>query len=109
MKQQTMFLCATALTVVIAASVDVLVKDHRGLRPSMKVASGVMAGAMFMAIMQQSGVAPWTAAAGFTLPWALAHLLASEIYGVTTVHERVKRASLAAACGGLGVMATLRD
>lgn len=104
-----MFLCAAALTVVIAASVDVLVKDLRGLRPSMKVAPGVMAGAMFMAIMQKSGVAPWTAAAGFAAPWALAHLLSSETYGVETVRERVKRASLAAACGGLGVMATLRD
>lgn len=109
MKQQTMFLCATALAVVVAASVETLVKDYQALRPSLKVAPGVLAGAMFMAIMHRTGVAPWTAATGFVVPWAFAHLMASEFYGVTTVRERVKRGALAAACGGLGVMATMRD
>ena len=109
MKQQTMFLCATALAVVVAASVETLVKDYQGLRPSMKVAPGVLAGAMFMSVMHRTGVAPSTAAAGFMIPWALAHMVAAEFYGVTTIRERVKRGALAAACGGLGVMATLRD
>jgi hypothetical protein len=109
MRQQTMFLCATALTVVVAASVETLVKYYQAMRPSMKVVPGTLAGAMFMVIMHRTGVAPWTAAAGFTIPWAFAHLFASEIYGVTTGRERVKRGALAAACGGLGVMATMRD
>lgn len=109
MKQQTMFLCAAALTVVVAACMDVLVAGMPGFRPSTKVVPGVLAGAMFMAIMQSTGVAPTTAAAAFTAPWAIAHILSAEAYGVDTARERVKRASLAAACGGLGVMATLRD
>jgi hypothetical protein len=109
MQQQTMFLCAAALAIVVAACVEVMVGNVPGSRPSMKVAPGVMAGAMFMGVMHRTGVAPGTAALSFTLPWALAHLLSSETYGASTVRERVKRGALAAACGGLGVMATLGD
>lgn len=107
--QQTLFFCAVALTVLVAGSVDALVSSNGStyLRPSFATYPGTAAGVVFMAIMAQTGVAPHLSTAAFAVPWALAQVLSSEAYGVTTVRERVKRASLAAACGGLGVLATL--
>lgn len=107
--EHTLFFCAVALTVIVAGSIDALTSSNGSayLRPSFATYPGTAAGAVFMAIMARTGVAPPMSAAAFAVPWALAQVLSSESYGVTTLRERVKRASLAAACGGLGVLATL--
>jgi len=106
--QQALFLVACGLTVVVAACVDVLMSEFRApyMRSYSRVFPGVLSGAAFMAIMCRTAVVPASTALAFVLPWAAAQVASAGTYGVDSVRERVKRGSLATACGALGVLAS---
>lgn len=108
--EQALFLAAGGLTVVVAACVDVLMSEFRApdMRSSSKVYVGALSGAAFMAILCWTGVVPVVTGLAFVLPWAVAQVASAGAHGVDTVRDRVKRASLATACGALGVMVSLR-
>ena len=107
MDDQLLFFAAAALTVCVAGSVDVIVSNTAAqvgvVRQAFLTYPGTVAGAAFMMTMVQTDVAPQRAALAFLAAWVATQAVSAEFYGVRR-DQRLRRAALAAAFGGLGVL-----